>query len=142
MIFSLKSNSWKEIEGTHFPYIEDAEAHSKPEITLNGTMHWLLRHRHHASTEVILGFDLTSRAFRELPMPDKNGLDFDFCLLGKLGGCLSLSIVEEYATEIWIINDYGVKSSWTKSIIVSVEHVPSMYFKPICFTKGGDIIGR
>ena len=59
-----------------------------------------------------------------------------------LGGCLALYFLGDDTTEIWIMKEYGVMSSWTKSIVVSLGGIDGCYLFLICFTTGGDIVGE
>jgi len=40
--------------------------------------------------------------------------------------------------EIWVMNEYKVHSSWTKTLVLPVYGQPSTYFFPICSTKNGE----
>ncbi|BAT83206.1 hypothetical protein VIGAN_04032200 [Vigna angularis var. angularis] len=55
-----------------------------------------------------------------------------------MGGCLSVcySVEGSGTTEIWVMKEYEVQSSWTKLIVV-----PTSDFSPICTTKDGGIFG-
>ncbi|XP_054786492.1 uncharacterized protein LOC129292853 [Prosopis cineraria] len=82
-----------------------------------------------------------------LRLPVKSLLRFksiymEFVYLGTLGRCLNPSIVDENinGAEIWLMKEYGMKSSWTKSMVVIVE-IPCEFFFPICLTKRGEIVG-
>jgi hypothetical protein len=43
--------------------------------------------------------------------------------------------------EIWVMNEYAVQSSWTKTFILPIDFIPSEFFFPLCSTKSRDIIG-
>ncbi|RHN39071.1 putative F-box domain-containing protein [Medicago truncatula] len=57
--FSLRANTWKEIEGIHFPYI-NASHDPRVGSLFSGSIHWLA-FRHDLSINVIVAFDLTER---------------------------------------------------------------------------------
>ncbi|KAF7813727.1 F-box/kelch-repeat protein [Senna tora] len=137
-IFSFKSNSWKKLEGTNFPYINIVDEPLAGSF-LNGAIHWLA-YRHDTSVQLILGFDLTERKFMEIPLADEFDCILSFCFLATLGECLSLCVVDDTA-DIWLMKEYGVKSSWTKSVVVSLVDIPTDFFLPIASTQSGEIVG-
>ena len=40
-----------------------------------------------------------------------------------------------------MIGEYGVKSSWTNLVTMSLDDIPTAYFLPLCFTTGGEFVG-
>ncbi|XP_061349787.1 F-box/kelch-repeat protein At3g23880-like [Gastrolobium bilobum] len=138
-IFSLRTNTWKQIEGAHFPYMNSCDD-ARVGSLLNGAIHWLVWN-YDLSLNVIVAFDLTERSCSEIPLPDDFFDDFESCELWVLGGFLSLWAIGEGTTDIWVMEEYKVHSSWTKAITVSTNDIPTQYFSPICSTKNGDIVG-
>ena len=141
---SLRANSWKRIEGTRCPLIECCPDSDKPDEPgagrhLNGAIHWLV-FRH--DDNVIFAFDLVERSFSDIPLPDDPEYDFDFefWVLLNHGGKLSLCVRGINRTDIWVMGEYKVQSSWTKSIVM-YDNPPCEYFYPICSTKSGYIYG-
>ncbi|XP_028761021.1 F-box/kelch-repeat protein At3g06240-like isoform X2 [Neltuma alba] len=138
-VFSMKANSWKKIGNAHnFPYM-NAIDDPRAGLFLNEAIHWLA-FRHDTEVELILAFNVTQRKFTDIPLPDDFFQNLEFTYLGTLGGCLSLSVLGDDEVEIWLMKEYGARSSWTKSMVVSVE-IPGDYFFPICLTKNGEIVG-
>jgi len=43
--------------------------------------------------------------------------------------------------EIWVMKEYKVHSSWTKTLVLSLDGIYIQYDPPICSTKCGHIIG-
>ena len=134
--FSLRADAWKVIEGVHLSYMNCCDD-IRLGLFLNGVIHWLA-FRHDVSMEVIVAFDTVERSFSEIPLPVDFECNFNFCDLAVLGESLSLHVSE---AEIWVMQEYKVQSSWTKTIDVSIEDIPNQYFSLICSTKSGDIIG-
>ena len=137
--FSFKTNSWKKIEGTDFPYI-GAE---KPRVglLLNGALHWFA-FRYGILEGVILAFDLKEEKPRELPWPHDYHCSLYYCDLLVIGGCLSLSTIQSGTADIWIMKEYGVRSSWVKSIVLSLTAATIYCISPICSTKRGRLVGH
>ncbi|XP_047177058.1 F-box/kelch-repeat protein At3g23880-like [Vigna umbellata] len=138
--FSVRANAWKEIEGIHLCYMNCGDE-ARTGSLLNGAIHWLAC-RYDVSTTVIVAFDLTERSFSEILLPEDLACQFDFCNLGVLGGFLCVHVVgyEECPAEIWVMKEYKIQSSWSKSVAVVVDEIPG-YFSLICSTKSGDIVG-
>ncbi|XP_029128869.1 F-box/kelch-repeat protein At3g06240 [Cajanus cajan] len=143
-IFSIRTNAWKEMEGVHLSKMNNWNDRRNG-FLLDGAnaIHWLT-YRYHVSIHFILAFDLIERNFSEVPLPVgfEEHYNFNFCDLGVLGESLSLCVVGYHCpAEIWVMKEYKVQSSWTKTIVVSVDHIPSKYFSLVCSTKSGDIVG-
>ena len=144
--FSLRGNSWKEIEieGSHFRYsnpIEDEQP--KPGLLFNEAIHWLAyRHDSRLLRDVIVAFDLTERKLFDMDLPDEFDHQLDYCGLWVFGEFLSLWAKDCYidTIEIWVMKEYKMPSSWTKTHVLSFDSMPSDYFSPLCCTKRGDII--
>ncbi|QCE15608.1 F-box/kelch-repeat protein At3g23880-like [Vigna unguiculata] len=141
--FSLRTNVWGDVEATHLSYMNDSDDIRGGSL-LNGAIHWLAYCG--GSMDVIVVFDLTERKLSEMLLPVEllDYDDIDYYDLGVLGDLLSISFVEwDGSLEIWVMEEYGVQSSWTKTIVVSAENMsPDTHFFPICYTKGGDIFGK
>jgi hypothetical protein len=43
--------------------------------------------------------------------------------------------------EIWVMKEYKVHSSWTKTHVLPTDGIPNNFFSPLCSTKSGDIVG-
>ncbi|XP_045831787.1 F-box only protein 8-like [Trifolium pratense] len=146
--FSLRDNTWSEIEGTHFPYMN---AFDYPMVgsLFNGAIHGLAFHLD-LSMIVIVAFDLTERNFLEIYLPDDLEIylpdDPEYepleCNLWVFGECLSVWTMRDDIVEIWVMKEYNVHSSWTKTLVFSIDVIPTRCFSPACCTKSGDIIGR
>ncbi|QCE15609.1 F-box protein 22 [Vigna unguiculata] len=141
--FSLKTNVWRDVEANNLSYVNYNDD-IKGGALLNGAIHWFafpsdVRHG------VIVVFDLTGRSLSEMLLPDEllDHYDLDTCELLVLGDLLSISFLEmDRSVEIWMMEEYGVESSWTLTIVVSAEDIPAdRFFFPICYTRGGDIFG-
>ncbi|XP_003609541.3 F-box/kelch-repeat protein At3g23880 [Medicago truncatula] len=146
--FSLRDNRWNEIEVTNFPYINFSD-YSMVGSLFNGAIHWLAFHLD-LSMNVIVAFDLIERKLLDISLPDDlfwRGLPGDFeheptdCDLWVFGELLSVWTRQNDIVEIWVMKEYKVHSSWTKTLVFSIDVIPTHYFAPICCTKIGDIIG-
>jgi len=137
--FSLRDNRWKEIEGTHFSYM-NSSVDSMVGTLFNGVIHWFA-FRHDLSMNVIIAFDLIERKLLDMSLPDDLEYEPTTCDLWVFGEFLSVWTMENDIVEIWVMKEYKVHSSWTKTLVFSIDIIHSRYFSPICCTKSGDIIG-
>ncbi|XP_045832789.1 F-box/kelch-repeat protein At3g06240-like [Trifolium pratense] len=144
--FSLRANKWKEIDGTQFiySYIKDNEQPA-PGFLFNGAIHWFV-YCQDLQKYVIVAFNLMEKKLFNMHLPDGFGRhepeDFGLWVFGKF-----LSIWVQYfddgeydenynrIVEIWVMKEYKVDSSWTKTLVIPFDH-----YSPICSTKTGDII--
>jgi len=145
--FSLRDNTWKEIEcPDHYPCSSPVDDYSGVGSLCNGAIHWLA-FRDDLEKDVIVSFDLTERKLLDIDFPVDYYSGFICermdCGLWVFGEFLSLC-AKGYrnTTEIWVMKEYQVNSSWTKTHIFSNDILYIWYFSPICCTKSGDIIGR
>ncbi|PNX92497.1 F-box protein [Trifolium pratense] len=68
--------------------------------------------------------------------------DFDyepiFCGLWVFGDFLSLRTMGDVIVEIRVMKEFNVQSSWTKTLVLPIDGIPSQL---LCRTKSGDIVG-
>ncbi|XLR21233.1 hypothetical protein S83_049145 [Arachis hypogaea] len=134
---SLRTNSWINLDAV-LPRPLDWFDRNSCGLFLNGAIHWvpscLKDYR-----DAILIFDLKERTFSRISAPGQ--LLISKCLfpcLALLGDCLSLYChnYSSHTTEIWVMKEYKVHSSWT------LFQIPCKTFQPLCLSSNGDIIGK
>jgi F-box interacting protein len=134
--FSLRDNAWKQIRG--LPYWSPYRNYPKEGFLFNGAIHWFVSRRGSLGM-VIIAFDLTERKLLEIPFPyGFRHYSKDICLW-VFGEFLGLCAMRDGIVEIWVMKEYKVQSSWTKTFVFPIDGIP--YFSPIYSTKNGDIIG-
>ncbi|XP_061371696.1 F-box/kelch-repeat protein At3g23880-like [Gastrolobium bilobum] len=127
VLFSLRTNSLKEIQGPHLP---DMYSTSQP-LFFNDAIHWLASGY---NSFVILAFDMVNKNFFEISLPDGcSTVDFYFCKLGSMGGCLCLCHFDDTKTKVWIMKEYKVQSSWT------MLEIPG-HVSAVCMAKDGELV--
>ncbi|XP_058739955.1 F-box protein CPR1-like [Vicia villosa] len=144
-IFSFRANQWKQIQSaSHFPYwIIDTCVYPGVGLLLNHVIHWLV-YNYETSRYAIIAFDLKEMTMSEIALPDefifsvRNTSSIERDLL-ELGGLISAYHMKNYTIEIWVMQEYKVHSSWTKTLHFSFYPAPD--FSPLCFTNCGDIVG-
>ncbi|XP_058754989.1 F-box/kelch-repeat protein At3g06240-like [Vicia villosa] len=148
MIFSLRANKWKPMEvASHLPDITTAVWDSDPKsgLSLNGSIHWILYNKE-TFKNVIIAFDIKEMAMLEIPLPDdfisiSNNLHIRYNLL-EVGGLIGAWMNDQKTVKIYVMQEYGVHSSWTKIIQFSVDLFLHSSLYILCLTKCGDIVGR
>jgi len=138
-LFSLRANAWKEFPSTtHLPFYRIASSFNpNPEFLFNDAIHWLA-FRHGMDVYVIVAFHLTERKLIEIPLPVDVDYDSTRCGLWVFRGFLSLWVLSYDAIDIWVMEEYRVHSSWSKTLVLPVG--PTDFIFPICCTKSGDIV--
>ncbi|XP_057422808.1 F-box/kelch-repeat protein At3g23880-like [Lotus japonicus] len=142
-IFSMKTNSWFDQEGTYAQYVDMGCAYLKIAAFLNDALHWLVT-SYETKLHVIIAFHLVQRNLSEIPLPQVlvTRLENNFLYyLRVIGECLSLCYPgnTDSTAEIWMMKDYKVQTSWTKLFIFSTCNIPRDVIHPICFTKHGEL---
>ncbi|RYR60252.1 hypothetical protein Ahy_A04g017329 [Arachis hypogaea] len=116
--FSLRTNSWTNIDVA--PPTPLITQEFKPEgLFFNGAIHWLSYRR---NNQDILIFDVRKRRFSKIPLPEQR-LRWWSSELVILGGCLALNFFNygDYKrTQIWVLKEYKVPSSWT--LLYEIPH--------------------
>ncbi|QHO09993.1 F-box protein CPR1-like [Arachis duranensis] len=116
--FSLRTNSWTKIDVA--PPIPLVTHGFKPEgLFFKGAIHWL---SYRSNNQDILIFDVKKRRFSTIPLPEQK-LTWWSSKLVILGGCLALNFFNygDYKrTQIWVLKEYKVPSSWT--LLYEIPH--------------------
>ena len=138
-LFSLRANVWKEIAcTTHLPlYTNVSSLVRQVESFFNGAIHWLA-FQHDISDHVIVAFHLTERKLLDILLPVDINYNSKGCGLWVFRGFLSLWFSGDHKVDIWVMEEYGVHSSWIKTLVLPIDAFPYLY--PICCTKSGNIV--
>ncbi|KAK2417298.1 F-box/kelch-repeat protein [Trifolium repens] len=134
--FSLRANTWKQID-------DDTHIHYGNASHFNGAIHWFA-YCHELEKNVIVAFDLMKRKLLEMPFPDQFDLEIAYYKgLWVFKEYLSLCAMNKIndTVEIWVMKEYKVHSSWTKTHVLPTDGIPNNLFFPLCSTKSGDIVG-
>ncbi|KAL6500890.1 hypothetical protein OROHE_025087 [Orobanche hederae] len=149
--YSLRSNSWRKIET--FP--------AKPTFTqercefVDGTFHWLSAISNTQTT--IVSFKLSTEEYGVVAQPKlsrainfskEDGMEV-VVVRGKL--CVCVNYCRKYRFVLWVMNEYGVESSWHKKFVIrygsSLPYFPSkasaeslFTLRPLYFYDNGDIL--
>ncbi|KAF2318754.1 hypothetical protein GH714_010476 [Hevea brasiliensis] len=141
MVYSLKGNSSKRIEGLNEYYLPFCKG--DPGVAVNRSLHWVVSSQEKRFDDMILAFDLGNEKFCELPKPHiKKRYRF---FVAELGGSLAISCscMGTAAVEVWVMKEYGITESWTKLFRIyhkqlGISDLAASDLKPLCYSKTGD----
>ncbi|KAB1224801.1 F-box protein CPR30 [Morella rubra] len=166
-VYSLGSDSWRRINNIDLPFMRpDVRVSYRPNTSayrptdylspfFGGSLHWLVVKREEENYEqkishshMIMSFDVSNEKFRESELPprlsDEIESGHDLAKLCDYKGKLGLFILtyadggcQSYIS-IWVMMDYGVAESWTKSVVVQF-HKRVRFFG---FTEDGGLVIR
>ncbi|XP_027352266.1 F-box/kelch-repeat protein At3g06240-like [Abrus precatorius] len=140
---SFRTDSWNRVEDVNGRY-KDLGYEFRGGSLLNGVLHWLV-FSEDKRVPLIICFGLVDRTLSEIPLPLDLTVQtkYELYSLRVLGGCLSVccSVHGCDRDEIWVMKEYKVQSSWTKSFGMYTYDIPHNHFSPICVTKDGGIFG-
>ncbi|RYR06497.1 hypothetical protein Ahy_B05g073829 isoform B [Arachis hypogaea] len=131
---SLRTNSWTNLDFALSKPLGISNWQSGG-FFLNGAIHWsspTLSVRDYS----ILIFDLKERSFSTISMPEQVMGYLEPTLLVLLGGCLALYSSDRGKTNIWVMREYKVHSSWT------FYQIPRGHSAPLCLSNGSDIVAQ
>lgn len=160
-IFTIGTDAWRRLGSIHW------RLDVRPSVvSLNGALHWVTMPRWYRARRVdpnvrIVAFDLAKENFKEIERPMCGSLKgFDFQVV-NLRDCLSAVVCKGKKIEIWVMQVYDVKESWTKDYVISA-YVPASFnrgarpesriwrnrtlskgdteVEVICMMKNGDIL--
>ncbi|MED6207225.1 hypothetical protein PIB30_033819 [Stylosanthes scabra] len=139
--FSVRTNSWKEIEGGD-RFVPSYPLHRQQGLLYNEAIHWLAidigSGKCKARSLVIVAFDTVTKTLSMIPLPyPQHTHEWKLSLLGGRG-YFGIFMMNKIIPEIWVMKEYKVESSWTKLNIV----LPCMNFNPLCFTESDEVVGR
>lgn len=102
------------------------------EAFINGALHWVTTRRYQRGLHLrIVAFDLAEEKFKEIERPMCGSLNnvSNFHLV-NLRGCLSAVAVVcqdgRSLIEIWVMQVYNAKESWTKDYVISTVNIYSI----------------
>ncbi|KAL7082959.1 hypothetical protein ACP275_14G132300 [Erythranthe tilingii] len=128
-VYSMVANSWKILEVDHFPW-ERIEL--KSEVVMRDSVHWKADHK-----------DRDKGISVGLPNYKADGEDL-VEHIGVYKGKLSMFVFHQSDhfswhknCHLWVMNEYGVVSSWTKLYTVVID---AGVVTPIMFTNNNEII--
>ncbi|WOG91400.1 hypothetical protein DCAR_0310649 [Daucus carota subsp. sativus] len=133
-VFSLKKNGWRRV--LDFPYRVSTSEHG---VFLDSAVHWLVCKRFGSEAAVIASFNLGTEKYGLLPQPRYSDMSDNMATLGVLGGklCLNCNYNMRYI-DIWVMEKYGVKKSWSKILsVVQNDDLPFVQLTAVAYSNTG-----
>lgn len=144
-VYSLRSNSWKNIEDGFPRSVEINCSHINSSVFVKGSVHWCARLSCYFKNDcpwLIVSFDFAKEEFHKVKFPeDMSTIDADK-YLNVLDGylCVFATVPGTFrAYELWVMKKYGVSESWTK--LYKIDKPQSIWW-PLGFTTRGKIFIR
>ncbi|CAJ2659242.1 unnamed protein product [Trifolium pratense] len=140
--FSFRANTWKQIdEVTHIHYSSATNDDCEAGSLFNGAIHWFA-YRRDLEIDVIVAFDLMERKLLDMHLPDQFDHDLRNCGLWVFREFLSLWArnYDNDTIEIWVMKEYKLHSSWTKTHVLPIDAIPAGFHFPLSSTKSSDIV--
>ncbi|XP_026436190.1 F-box protein CPR1-like [Papaver somniferum] len=136
-VYSVRLHSWKSIE--EVPY--GLNACFKPRVLVNRDFHWLAE-RPEDSSGFIVSLDISNEIFKETELPIDTSEEDDLCFheMGALEGCLCLIEGLENHVNIWVIQNYGVRESWTLRYTFKSHRLVNDNVRLMWSFKSGEIL--
>ncbi|KAK9052806.1 hypothetical protein SSX86_029436 [Deinandra increscens subsp. villosa] len=133
-VYSLRNNTWRWVVDS--PY-DHSHGKSLPAVFVNGSLHWIAN-KCYDHLPVIVAFSLADEGFSEVPSPNL-GNDVDImsksdCKLVVFGEKLGVFLEDE----VWVMNEYGVRESWSRILIRGLNEIPVV--EPKIFYEDGKIL--
>ncbi|XP_045805711.1 F-box/kelch-repeat protein At3g06240-like [Trifolium pratense] len=142
--FSIRANTWKQIDPGTYIHHTNTIFDDDPRVGLffNGAIHWFA-HFLDLKKKVIVAFDLMERKLLDMHFPDQFISELDYCGLWVFQEFLSLWSMNysNDTVQIWVMKEYKLHSSWTKTHVLPSDTSSTLYFFPLHCTKRGDIVG-
>jgi F-box interacting protein len=85
----------------------------RPGVFVSGTVNWLAYDASSSHSCAIVSLDLEKESYQKLSHPDLEN-DADMRTLGVVRDCLCIFATNDMFLDVWIMNEYGNKESWTK----------------------------
>ncbi|KAK3000275.1 hypothetical protein RJ639_022805 [Escallonia herrerae] len=135
-VYALGTGTWRSIG--HVPFLFTARTFG---VLLNGNLHWDVNDID--GSGLICSFDIEKEKFNAMSPPKRNDRSNELVNLGVLEGCLSMSTCQNAVESdfvIWVMQDYGVKESWRKEIVIKQVLLYYEMVSPLRVLRDGGIL--
>ncbi|XP_026379935.1 F-box/kelch-repeat protein At3g06240-like [Papaver somniferum] len=118
-------------------------------VFLNGALHWVSNLWKHDNPNNIVSFDISNEKLMDVQLPEKSIMYPEdsntrlFKKVGVLGDCLSLVLVDTklVQAEVWVMQEYGARESWTKQFTTTQTPITRYPFcVPVMSLKHGEVL--
>ncbi|XP_028788272.1 F-box/kelch-repeat protein At3g06240-like [Neltuma alba] len=130
-VYNLSMNSWRTIDVVA-PSFEFFSSSYMNRSYLNGAHHWLANDDYNID-KLIVSFEYSKEVFGIIELPPEANLSRFSNVLSIVDGSLAIFAnyfsyaLNEHHVEIWVMNEYGIESSWTKKFkigsLTAIENI-------------------
>ncbi|XP_028774124.1 F-box/kelch-repeat protein At3g06240-like [Neltuma alba] len=130
-VYNLSTNSWRTIDVVA-PSFEFYSSSYMNRSYLNGAHHWLANDDYNID-KLIVSFEYSKEVFGIIQLPPGANLSRFSNVLSIVDGSLAIFAnyfsyaLNEHHVEIWVMNEYGIESSWTKKFkigsLMAIENI-------------------
>ncbi|XP_054822658.1 F-box/kelch-repeat protein At3g06240-like [Prosopis cineraria] len=114
-VYNLSTDSWRTIDAIVPAF---RLCYPKCRAYLNGVYHWLTDDN---NDQAILCFDFSKEVFGKIQLPPAKideSHELTVAVIDERLACVDTFCMTNYKFEIWVMNEYGVDSSWAKKFVV------------------------
>ncbi|KAF9672976.1 hypothetical protein SADUNF_Sadunf11G0100300 [Salix dunnii] len=141
-IYTVGTGEWRSI-GNAPSRLEYLDANA----FLHDSIHWIEYSSNHVG--FVSAFDFVLEQFKLVPLPPDSQIHDGVGLMypssvGVIKGCLFMTngvCIETEKFEIWVMEEYGIRESWSKKFVLSnldVQH--GTFYQPLYFLSSGEIL--
>ncbi|KAL5725859.1 hypothetical protein ACHQM5_008951 [Ranunculus cassubicifolius] len=119
-LYTLNSNSWRRLNT--IPYKPRIGVASKM-VLVDNNLHFFgtwTNSEVRPNSKLILSFDLSNEVFKEILLPN-NGEGFMDIIQSSSRLCVAFYMSNPRRTDVWVMKEYGIQESWTKSFSINEE---------------------
>ncbi|XP_026441465.1 F-box protein CPR1-like [Papaver somniferum] len=121
IVYKLGSNAWECNQTVTYKFPDKRQTG----ILVNGAFHWFGEAPEKNPSKLIISMNISNEKFDEVQFPkelyDKNHFPMT---IGVLEGCLCLVVtVSMSGSEVWMMQEYGVRESWTQVYTIDNESI-------------------
>ncbi|CAJ2638257.1 unnamed protein product [Trifolium pratense] len=114
-IYTFGGTSWTTIQ--NFP---SASAMNFVGKFVSGTLNWVIIK---SNQTVILSFDLEKETYKEVLLPEHDGVEIRNTRIGVLSDCICVCFDSKQTyLDFWVMKKYGVVESWTRLMMIPYEN--------------------
>jgi F-box interacting protein len=132
---TMGTDYWRRIHDD-FPFYGPVH---RPGVFVSGTVNWLAYDASCSYSPTIVSLDLENESYQKLSQPD---LENYKRALGVVRDCLCIFASNHMLLDVWIMNEYGNKESWTKFYTVPyIRHgVYHFYTKALYISEDDQLL--
>ncbi|XP_057792326.1 F-box/kelch-repeat protein At3g23880-like [Salvia miltiorrhiza] len=140
-VYKLSSGVWHDMSCLELDSVLCSRA--RP-VYVNGASHWLARYLD--LHDVIVSFDMSLEVFSTMMLPALRVSDDELRSrdLAVYMDCLALTLWSVSGAEqcfcVWVMNQYGVEKSWTKTFCFDFSSFGNEFVRPLWIRKQGEVV--